>query len=152
MNYEKGSIIDVESIRQALGGKGFEAFDRRLRDRMAARVYFARKAQEQSAYLRRNIQYAAVNQLGGMRPTAHLCRLYRGWLDIHYPGWDTDDEFLEKDLPRHHPETQIKLATGGATNRVGWTPAVDKQQPQKPASPARGKVVLTDDRGNAAAA
>ena len=144
MNYEPGTLVNTDSIHRAMGGKGFAEFTRLLEDKWAARVYFSRKRQEKAAYLRRQIQYAATKN--GLRPVAHLDKVARAWLDTHYPGWSEDDEFMERDLPRHHPETRVNLPTGGASNRVGWSREAETRQ-AKPSPPK--KLVLTDERGNA---
>ncbi len=149
MNYEPGTLVDTDSIHRALGGRGFDELTRKLQDQWAARVYFSKQRQQKAAHLRQQIQYAANEQMGGMRPVLHLDKVARAWLDIHYPGWQEDDEF-ERDLIRHHPETAIKLKTGGATNRVGWTAAAESGGMTKPEgqNPKVVNIVLADKRGH----
>jgi len=156
MNYEPGTMVDTESFEQAMGPAGFAEYTRRLQEEWRAQAYFSLKRMQKAAHLRRQIMYAANEQMGGMRPGMMLDKVARNWLDMHYPEWQTSEEF-ERDLIRHHPEVAMHLPTGGATNRVGWTSSLNRRAEPRhrataapaPVNDARAsKVVLTDERGN----
>lgn len=157
---EPGSFVDTESIRDALGDRSFESLERKLQDRWAAQVYASRQKMEKVAAASQRLEIAANDKLGGLRPRMNMDYAMWAWLNLHYPGWQSDPSFL-KDLFRFHPETEVKERK--APNKVGWTSSLnartgasrmetrgrgDAETRRLPLNDAR--LVLTDRRGNAA--
>lgn len=137
-------LVDVESIRSAVGESVFAKFERLLRDQWAAQVYHSNKTREKMAKETALREFRPNPRLGGMRPTLNIDFTLWSFLNLHYAGWNTDPGF-EKDLVRHHPECKVK--TEKREDFAGWTRKMEA--PQAPAAPAK-KLVLTDKRGLAA--
>lgn len=152
---EAGSFIDTESIKEALGPRSFESLERKLQDRWSAQVYASKQRMATVARASERLEIAAKDSLGGMRPRMNMDFAMWAWLNLHYPGWQSDPSFM-KDLFRYHPETEIKERK--APNRVGWTSSLNARTGASRAPVSRAgsgtindvRLVLTDRRGNAA--
>jgi len=152
---QPGDFCDTESIREAIGPASFAVLEQALRDKYAAQLALYAAESGRIAAASERIEWAANDNLGGLRPAFNMHPALWAQLNRDEPGWQDDPSFL-KDLYRHQPETKVNIKSGGATNRVGWTPSMNKSAaPRHTATAAAAPVnksalVLTDKRGNAA--